>query len=356
MLSLQSHSRRADSQRDAIVPEIPAATASKIAAPRDGLAAMVTPLEPLTGDVPARHAYDAFTRSAYLYALPVVDGDGRPIGLINRFRFFEALSHRLGRNFLLSRAVKRVMDPKPLIVDWQMPIDQLSEILVDDESKYIFDGFIVTREGRYVGVGTGYSLVRQLTERKQAELFHLAHHDPLTALPNRQLFADRLQQALVRAERHGDLVSVLYLDVDRFKSVNDSLGHVIGDLLLQRIAARLRGVVRPEDTVSRLSGDEFAIVLSDLRTPAEAELVAGKLIQTLREPHALEEHEVTVSCSIGLSVYPDDAKRRDELLRAADDAVYHAKQLRNTWRRYAPDLRRAGADARLAFSSRGQTG
>jgi EAL domain-containing protein (putative c-di-GMP-specific phosphodiesterase class I) len=103
--------------------------------------------------------------------------------------------------------------------------------------------------------------------------------------------------------------------------------------------------------VSRLSGDEFAIVLSDLGSPADAEFVAGKLIQSLREPHVLEQHEVNVSCSIGLAVFPEDATGCDDLLRAADDAVYHAKQFRNTWRRYSADMRRTGPDARLAFSA-----
>ena len=243
------------------------------------------------------------------------------------------------------------MDPTPLIVDEQMPIEQLSDILVDDETKYIFDGFIVTRDGRYVGVGTGYTLIRHLTDRKQAELFHLAHHDPLTSLPNRQLFTDRLNQALTRAERHRLLVSVLFIDVDRFKSVNDSLGHAVGDLLLQRIGARLRAVVRADDTVARLSGDEFAIVLSDIRTAADAERVADKLVHALQEPHLLEQHEVNVSCSIGVAVFPVDALRHDELLRAADDAVYHAKQFRNTWQRYSSDMRRTGPDTRLAFSA-----
>ena len=161
------------------------------------------------------------------------------------------------------------MDSAPLIVDEGVPLDQLSHALTDTDSRYIFDGFIVTRDGRYLGIGTGYSLMRWVTEREHATLFHLAHHDSLTGLPNRQLFHDRLVHGLAHAARGGEQLGVLYIDVDQLKTVNDSLGHAIGDLLLGSVADRLRSITRAADTVARLSGDEFAVILTELKAPED---------------------------------------------------------------------------------------
>ncbi len=322
-----------------------------LSAANESLGSLATYVDPLVTATPTLRAYEAFSADSKLYALAVVDEEGRPVGLINRFKFFEALSRPFGRDLLKHRSVTAVMDSTPLTVDERMPLDQLSEILADDGTKYIFDGFIVTRQGKYIGLGTGYSLMRRLTERRQAVLFHLAHHDPLTELPNRQLFADRLTQAIANAQRSGRQVAVIFIDVDRFKAVNDSMGHGVGDLLLIAIAARLRSVTRAQDTVARLSGDEFAIVLADLNAAPNAELVARKLLHVLREPHVLEHHEVNVSCSLGVAIFPDDAQHQPGLMRAADDAAFHAKQFRNTSQRYAPEMQRTQPDAPLAFSS-----
>ncbi len=210
--------------------------------------------------------------------------------------------------------------------------------MVDDGARYIFDGFIVTREGKYLGIGTGYSLMRCITEREHATLFHLAHHDSLTGLPNRQLFNDRLKQAVAHAARTAELLGILYIDVDRLKTINDDLGHAVGDLLLKSVADRLRAITRAEDTVARLSGDEFAVILTELRSAEDGELVARKILGALRDPHALEQHTVSVSGSIGIAVYPDDAPNPAALLRAADAAAYHAKQFRNTYQRYSTEV------------------
>ena len=315
------------------------------------LGALAAPIDALQADTPARQAYEAFSSHASLYALAVVDGGGHPVGLLNRFKFLEELSRPFGRDLLMNRTVSVAMDASPLVVDEQMPLEQLSELLVDDGSKYIFDGFIVTREGRYLGIGTGYSLMQRLTERRQAALFHLAHHDVLTGLPNRQLFDDRLTQAMAGAERSGGRLALLYLDVDRFKAVNDGLGHAAGDQVLTAIADRLRGIVRAQDTVARLSGDEFAVVLCDIVEGRNAERVAGKLLQALREPYLIESREVNVSCSIGIALYPDDAASQAVLIRAADDAASHAKHFRNTWQRYSTELQRSGDDAVFGFSA-----
>jgi diguanylate cyclase (GGDEF)-like protein len=298
---------------------------------------LAVPIEPIGPDTSTTLAYDAFSAEPGLSALPVVDDERRPIGLINRFEFLEALSRPLGRDLLMHRPVSSVMDPRPLVVDEHVGAEAISSALVNEGTRYILDGFIVTSRGRYLGVGTGYTLMRLLTEQRQAELFRLAHHDPLTGLPNRQLFADRLTQALAGAERHGHHVAVLYLDVDRFKSVNDVLGHAAGDALLQGIVARLAPAIRAEDTFARLSGDEFAFILTSARGPDDGEVVARKLLALFDEPHTIDGQEVNVSGSIGLAVYPFDGHTADAIRRAADAALYQAKEFRNTWQRYAAD-------------------
>ena len=296
-------------------------------------------------------AHEAFIADPTLYALAVVDDHGTPIGLINRFRFRETLWQQSGEETLKNRPVGMVMDRTPLILDEHAPIDQLSEILSDDHTKYIFDGFIVTRRGKYLGIGTGFSLMRRITERRQATLAHLAYHDTLTGLPNRQLFLDRLGQAMASAARNRRRLAVFYIDLDRFKVVNDSLGHTIGDLLLQQIAERFHSVIRKQDTVARLSGDEFAVVLTEMASFERAELVAQKLLDVVRQPFILDGHAVHISCSIGAVVYPDHSDNQHTLLRMADDALSAAKRLRNTMRRYTDDMARPSATTPLVFST-----
>jgi len=296
-------------------------------------------------------AHEAFIADATLYALAVVDDHGTPIGLINRFRFRETLWQQSGEETLKNRPVGMVMDRTPLILDEHAPIDQLSEILSDDHTKYIFDGFIVTRRGKYLGIGTGFSLMRRITERRQATLAHLAYHDTLTGLPNRQLFLDRLGQAMASAARNRRRLAVFYIDLDRFKVVNDGLGHTIGDLLLQQIAERFHSVIRKQDTVARLSGDEFAVILTELTSFERAELVAQKLLEVVRQPFILDGHAVHISCSIGAVAYPDHSDNQHTLLRMADDALSAAKRLRNTMRRYTDDMARPSATTPLVFST-----
>jgi diguanylate cyclase (GGDEF)-like protein/PAS domain S-box-containing protein len=154
---------------------------------------------------------------------------------------------------------------------------------------------------------------------------HLAQHDSLTGLPNRLLLNDRLTEAMSLAHRHRRQLAVLFLDVDRFKHVNDSLGHVIGDRLLQSIAQRLLGCVRASDTVSRQGGDEFVILLSELTNGVDATICADKILETLRAPHRIDEHDVNVTASIGIVIYPDDGADFETLMKHADFAMYHAK-------------------------------
>jgi diguanylate cyclase (GGDEF)-like protein/PAS domain S-box-containing protein len=153
-----------------------------------------------------------------------------------------------------------------------------------------------------------------------------AQHDSLTDLPNRLLLNDRLTEALSLAHRHQRQLAVLFLDVDRFKHINDSLGHMIGDRLLQSIAQRLLGCVRESDTVSRQGGDEFVILLSEVAHARDATICADKILDALRAPHRIDQHEVHVTASIGIVTYPDDGSDADALMKHADFAMYHAKE------------------------------
>ncbi|MFL6582203.1 MAG: putative bifunctional diguanylate cyclase/phosphodiesterase [Burkholderiales bacterium] len=171
-------------------------------------------------------------------------------------------------------------------------------------------------------------VTEDVSQRKDmdARVRFLAHHDLLTGLPNRTLFQDRLQQALAAAKRMQSRVALLFIDLDRFKHVNDSYGHRAGDILLQTVASRLRKCVRETDTVCRHAGDEYLMVLSALREPSEAALVAEKVLKIFDEIFVLENHQVQISASVGISVYPDDGQTMEDLIRNADAAMYHSKK------------------------------
>ncbi|MDD3327963.1 MAG: EAL domain-containing protein [Zoogloea sp.] len=186
-----------------------------------------------------------------------------------------------------------------------------------------------------------------LTERKEAEdrIRQLAEFDPLTGLPNRSLLGDRMAQAMARAERENRRVAALVLDLDRFKTINDSLGHAIGDQLLQGVATRLRDLVRHSDTVSRLGGDEFVVVLTGLEHPAQALPAARKILEALAAPFQLGEHELLITPSIGIALYPDNAGDPETLLKHAEAAMYHAKnQGRNTFQFFTPEFNHWATD------------
>jgi diguanylate cyclase (GGDEF)-like protein len=184
-------------------------------------------------------------------------------------------------------------------------------------------------------------VTEDVSQRKDmdARVRFLAHHDLLTGLPNRSLFQDRLQQALAAAKRMQSRVALLFIDLDRFKDVNDSFGHRAGDVLLQTVAARLRKCVRETDTVCRHAGDEYLIVLSALRDPTEAAVVAEKVLAIFEEVFMLESHEVQISASVGISIYPDDGQTMEDLIRNADAAMYHSKKGgRNRFEFFTPEL------------------
>jgi diguanylate cyclase (GGDEF)-like protein/PAS domain S-box-containing protein len=185
------------------------------------------------------------------------------------------------------------------------------------------------------------SQIGQFIQRKQAEekVLHLAQFDTVTGLPNRYLFNDRLVVMLTQAQRNHWALGILFVDLDRFKAVNDTLGHAAGDLLLRLVAARLRECVRPSDIVGRLSGDEFALVLANLAKVDDAGLVAQKIVGALAAPFDLGGHQTYISASIGIALYPNDGGDAATLVRNADTAMYRAKeQGRNGYRFYLPEM------------------
>ncbi len=170
--------------------------------------------------------------------------------------------------------------------------------------------------------------MRYAIERKRAEahLQFMATHDPLTLLPNRSLFLDRLNHAISLAKRNNQCLAVIFLDLDGFKAVNDTYGHQTGDHLLQSIAERFRENLRACDTVARMSGDEFAFILENIGNANNAAIVAKKILKNTRRPFYLDGHVIHITTSIGISIYPPDGNNAQEILRLADNAMYKAKQ------------------------------
>lgn len=202
-------------------------------------------------------------------------------------------------------------------------------------------------------VSTYVSVFTDISERKQAEdrISHLAHHDALTGLPNRLLMEDRLNQIIQMAKRKDQQVAVLLLDLDHFKTINDALGHHIGDLMLRSVAERVVKSVRATDTVCRLGGDEFLVILSDKAEDKSAARMAEKLISNLTETYSIERHQLHVTPSIGICMYPQDGTDTASLLKNADAAMYHAKQNgRNSYQFFTPSLN-AKVSERLALEN-----
>ena len=196
--------------------------------------------------------------------------------------------------------------------------------------------------------------VIDITERKRAEeqVKHLAFHDALTGLPNRLLLNDRMTVALAQAHRSRQKLATLYLDLDRFKMINDSLGHTIGDELLRRVAERLRACVREGDTVARMGGDEFVILISRLSSEGDADTIARKILAAVRLPFAVEQRDFFLTTSLGVSLYPNDGIDAETLLQNADTAMYRAKEYgRDTYQLYAPAMNARAAE-RLSLENR----
>jgi diguanylate cyclase (GGDEF)-like protein/PAS domain S-box-containing protein len=206
---------------------------------------------------------------------------------------------------------------------------------------------IFDEEGRFQGYrGTG----RDITEQKRAEeqIRHMAQHDALTELPNRMLLHDRIGQAIAQAQRNRGVLALLFIDLDRFKTVNDSLGHPVGDRLLKTVAERLVACTRGSDTIARIGGDEFVVLLSDLDQPEDARYVSQKVLDALSEPVTINGHELKVTPSVGICAYPHDGEDVETLMRNADTAMYHAKQMgRNNYQFFTQAMNDAAQERLL---------
>lgn len=258
----------------------------------------------------------------------------RRILVVNR-KFCEMVGYNAEE--LQQGSVRKLHHPEDSDADQHLE----RQLLAGEIENFSFEKRYIKKDGSVFWANRSVSLVRNpagkplyfirviedISARKAAEekLLHLANFDLLTDLPNRAMFHDRLSQALVQARRRGERVGVMFLDVDKFKLINDSLGHDMGDALLRQVARRLCDTVRPGDTVGRLSGDEFGIILSDLRNAADAGLVAQKIVNVFNTPFQLGAHSRQVTGSIGISLYPGDGADNETLLKAADAAMYRAK-------------------------------
>jgi len=186
-------------------------------------------------------------------------------------------------------------------------------------------------------ISTGKDITERVKDRQRIEF--MAYHDNLTQLPNRELFRDRLEHALAQAHRKGSLVAVMFLDLDRFKQVNDSLGHMVGDLLLKAAADRLSGAIREGDTVARIGGDEFTVICEDCNSHDDVKIIAQHITESLSRPFNINNNEIYATASIGIAIAPDDASNSEELITAADTAMYKAKiEGRNNYQFYTADL------------------
>ncbi|MDP9010553.1 MAG: EAL domain-containing protein [Pseudomonadota bacterium] len=234
------------------------------------------------------------------------------------FRIFDRTSREAARNpmiFAIRENKTVALTPNCILVRRDG-----AEFPIEDSSAPIHD-----RQGQVTGavmVFHDVSAARATT----LSLSHLAQHDSLTGLPSRVLFNDRLTEAISLAHRYRRQLAVLFLDVDRFKHINDSWGHAIGDHLLQSIAQRLLGCVRASDTVSRQGGDEFVILLSEVTHPQDATVSADKILKVMRTPHRIDEHDLHVTASIGIVTYPDDGADCETLMKHAEFAMYHARE------------------------------
>ena len=199
-----------------------------------------------------------------------------------------------------------------------------------------------------------WAIVRDITERKKLEdaIKYQAYHDALTDLPNRTLFIDHLNLELAQSRRNRKMLATMFLDLDRFKIINDTLGHTTGDLLLREVAKRLKTCVRESDTVARIGGDEFNVLLADMAHAEHAATIAEKIISVFKEPFEIGGIELHVTTSIGISLYPGDGENAETLLKNADTAMYSAKEAgRNNYQFYNHVLQMRGFE-RISMENR----
>ena len=282
---------------------------------------------------------DLFLQQPSLFAIPVVNDIKHPIGIIERNSFVEIFIKPYAKELNAKKLASDFMNKAPMVVDKEISIDDISTIIVNAGMQYMASGFIVTCEGKYLGIANGHNLLTEITQRKQANLFKLAHFDQLTNLPNRTLFLDRLNMAIVQSKRQETQIGLLYIDLDKFKHFNDSMGHTFGDNLLIAVAARLAGCTRTGETVARISGDEFSIILDNIKSHADMTFLGNRITEAMKQPLSVMGREVFITASIGAALCPNDDDQPAGLLLKADAAMYEAKRNgRNAYRHYVSGM------------------
>ncbi len=236
-----------------------------------------------------------------------------------------ATSLRFNKHFI--RELELTFKNKTLIIDLNEEVLHREKIQIElEEGKRELEEKVEARTKDLIEINTNLEKVIEKKEQAENSLQHLAYHDELTGLPNRNLLVDRITQSIKISSRDNQQMAILFLDLDRFKNINDSLGHTIGDKLIQEVASRLYATLRSHDTVSRNGGDEFVIVLERLKNSNEAIHVAKKVIACLTDTFEIHSHKIHIGASIGISIYPGDGDTPLILLRNADTAMYRAKQ------------------------------
>lgn len=283
-----------------------------------------------------------FLADSAIYALPVVDAEFKPVAMVDRKNYIEFFTKPFSREIFGRDGIHAFLhsghyhSSTPIVVEDYCSVEDAAQIIITSSIEHLVTGFMVTSHGRYIGVANGHDLLNLITQRNQAELYYLAHYDPLTGVPNRTLLNDRISQACLDADRKASNVALLFIDVDRFKQINDSLGHRAGDAVLRALVGRLKTAARKTDTVARIGGDEFIILMEDVSDPIYANDVALRLVESMRPPFELLGHSLVVTVSIGIAIYPNDDRDLSRLLAKADSAMYEAKANgRNGFRIYS---------------------
>jgi diguanylate cyclase (GGDEF)-like protein len=290
-------------------------------------------LESLLRQVPAvmetticRGVLDVFHKDKNLYSIPVVNNKVRPVGMVVRQEITDMFSKPFYLDIQGDKPISELMNRQPIIVDIDTAIEDVARIILNAGIQYMVTGFIVTRDGKCAGTGNGYDLLRLMMENREKHLFGLAHFDQLTGLPNRRLLRDRLEKEISLSMRSHQQVSLLFVDLDGFKPVNDGFGHDVGDKVLKEVARRLQACIREGDTAARIGGDEFVVSLHESNLE-RAVNVANRILEALQRPYELTGGEIsTISASIGIAEYPLHADNVEDFLVAADQAMYTAKR------------------------------
>lgn len=299
-------------------------------------------LEPAQVDDRCQQVFRRFLADTMLYAIPVVDAQHRPVAVLDRNYFVEFFSREYATEIFGRRSLAALFQSgkydyrKPVVIDHACNIDEAAKIISEAGNSHM-SGFMVVEDERYRGIANGHDLLGVITGRRQSELYYLAHYDVLTGIPNRTLLNDKLARACAAATEKQRLVVLLFIDIDRFKQINDSLGHAAGDEVLYMVAQRLRQSSRETDMVARLGGDEFVILLENVQSVVTADAVAGRLLDAMREPVMIGECSLVVTVSVGRAIFPTDDRDASALLAKADSAMYEAKASgRNNYRGYLP--------------------